>query len=191
MDRGVGAVEARQHPVGAALEHHQTLHPRRDLGDELDRAGGVADHGDGAAGEIEIVVPARRVEALAAEPLEPPDRRDVRPVQLSHGGDQDLRGNLLAGGGAPGTNYDGIIVSGGASFAERFDGQTLSASGDFDVLSGSPNDPLALQTGAAGENLDVFDNVGTQVLGGVGTLGFPNPAAIGEGSFAVLFTFDQ
>src|SRR5215510_15746879 len=32
----------------------------------------------------------------------------------------------IAGGPAPGTNYDGILTSGGASFAERFLGQTLS-----------------------------------------------------------------
>jgi hypothetical protein len=97
----------------------------------------------------------------------------------------------VPGGPAPGTNYDGGLVSGGAAFAERFVGQTLSANGDFDVLGGSPTGPLTLQTGAAGHNLNVFDNGGTQVLTGLGTAGFPAFQAIGEGAFAVLFTFDQ
>ena len=97
----------------------------------------------------------------------------------------------VTGGAAPGTNYDAVFESGGADFAERFAGQTLTANGDFDVLSGSPSNPLALQTGAANQNLNVFDNAGSQVLTGLGPVGFPNSNAIGEGSFAVLFDFDQ
>jgi len=97
----------------------------------------------------------------------------------------------VAGGGAPGTNYDGIFESGTAAFAERFVGQTLSSSGNFDVLSGTPSGPLALQLGAPGQNLNVFVNFSSQVLTGLGPLGFPNFDAIGEGSFAVLFDFDQ
>jgi len=97
----------------------------------------------------------------------------------------------VTGGTAPGTNYDAVFESGGADFAERFAGQTLTANGDFDVLSGSPSNPLALQTGAANQNLNVFDNSGSQVLTGLGTPGFPNNTAIGEGSFAVRFDFDQ
>ena len=97
----------------------------------------------------------------------------------------------VTGGGQPGTNYDAVFESGGADFAERFAGQTLTANGDFDVLSGSPSDPLALQTGAANQNLNVFLNGPSQVLTGLGTPGFPNGNAIGEGSFAVLFDFDQ
>ena len=97
----------------------------------------------------------------------------------------------VTGGGQPGTNYDAVFESGGADLAERFAGQALSASGDFDVLSGSPSNPLTLQTGAANQNLNVFVNGSTQVLTGLGPLAFPNSNAIGEGSFAVLFDFDQ
>jgi hypothetical protein len=97
----------------------------------------------------------------------------------------------VPGGGAPGTNYDGIFESGNAAFAERFVGQTLGASGPFDTLSGTPSAPLALQVGAPGRNLNVFVNAGSQVLTGLGNLGFPSFDAIGEGSFAVLFDFDQ
>lgn len=97
----------------------------------------------------------------------------------------------IAGGAAPGTNYNGIVVSGGASFAERFAGQTNSPSGDFDVLSGAPTGPLTLVTGTSGQNLVVLLNEGTQVLAGLGPLGFPDFDAIGEGAFAILFTTDQ
>jgi PEP-CTERM motif len=97
----------------------------------------------------------------------------------------------VAGGAAPGTNYDGILASGGEHFAERFVGQTRSTNGDFDVLSGSPTGTLTLQVGASGQNLNVIVNAGTQVMDGLGPAGFPNFNAIGEGAFAVLFTNDQ
>jgi len=97
----------------------------------------------------------------------------------------------VAGGAAPGTNYDGILASGGEHFAERFVGQTLSANGDFDVLSGSPTGTLALQVGSPNHNVNVFVNAGTNVLTGLGTPGFPSFSAIGEGAFTTLFTNDQ
>ncbi len=99
-----------------------------------------------------------------------------------------------AGGPAPGTNYDAIFESDGADFAERFIGQTLSYSGFFDILSGTPSNPLRLQIGSPNKNLNVYqyEGNGSQVLCGLGGFfGFPNYAAIGEGSFAVLFDFDQ
>jgi len=40
------------------------------------------------------------------------------------------------------TNFDGIISVFGASFAERFAGQTLSFVGNADMLSGSPDSGL-------------------------------------------------
>jgi len=96
----------------------------------------------------------------------------------------------VAGGAAPGTNYDGVLPSGGMLFAERFMGQTLSANGDFDVVSGNPSNPLAVQTGLAGQNLDVFD-FSTNVLTGLGNLGYPDIDAIGEGSIAMVFPTPQ
>ena len=45
----------------------------------------------------------------------------------------------IAGGPSPGTNYDSTFESGGALFGEHFLGQTLSYSGSFDVISGSPS----------------------------------------------------
>ena len=99
----------------------------------------------------------------------------------------------VPGGGSPGTNYDGIFFSNGVGFAERFVGQTrTTTSGGFDSLSGAPSGgSLTLQVGAAGQNLNIFTNSGTQVLTGLGPEGFPSVDAIGEGSFAALFSSDQ
>lgn len=97
----------------------------------------------------------------------------------------------VAGGGAPGTNYDAVFVSGGVSFAERFVGQTNTPAGGFDVLSNAALAGLSLQTGAAGQNLNIFVNGTSQVLTGLGPSGFPDFDAIGEGAFAALFTTDQ
>jgi len=114
--------------------------------------------------------------------------------QVNYGdllGTQLITFDDVPGGGAPGTNYDGILASGGASFAERFVGQSNTPVGVFDALSGTPSGPLALAIGAAGENLNVFLNAGTNVLTGLGPLGFPDFDAVGEGSIAVLFANDQ
>jgi hypothetical protein len=96
----------------------------------------------------------------------------------------------VVGGDAPGTNYDGLVWSGGLEFAERFMGQTVSSGGDFDVVSGIPMSPLILQVGAPGQNLDVFSYT-TNVLAGLGHLGYPDIDAIGEGSIAMYFPTAQ
>ena len=96
----------------------------------------------------------------------------------------------LDGGPNPGTNYDGLIATGGMLFAERFAGQSLGYSGDFDVVTGSPSNPLLLQVGAAGANLNVFDYNG-HVLNGLGPLLFPDLDAIGEGAMAMQFPVPQ
>lgn len=99
----------------------------------------------------------------------------------------------VAGGRTPGTNYDAILELNGAAFAERFVGQTNTPTDREDVLSGSPTGPLSLAVGAPGQNLVVFAHhfSSPNSLGGLGPLGFPEFAAIGEGSIAVLFDFDQ
>ena len=96
----------------------------------------------------------------------------------------------LEGGDNPGTNYDGVVKNGGLGFAERFEGQTLGANGDFDAVTGTPTGPLHLQVGAPGQNLDVFSYV-TNVLAGLGNVGFPELDAIGEGSIAICFPSPQ
>jgi hypothetical protein len=96
----------------------------------------------------------------------------------------------VSGAGVTGMNYDGTFSSMGVNFAERFVGQTLSYAGNFDVISGTPGNPLVLQAGLPGQNLDVFSYV-TNVLAGLGQLGYPDFDAIGEGSIAMSFTLGQ
>jgi hypothetical protein len=90
-------------------------------------------------------------------------------------------------------NHDEIVSSGGLTFAERFAGQTLSANGNFDVLSGIPTGPLTLQAGLPGQNLflDNRGGGGGVEITGIGPLGFPNSNALGEGSIAFLFPSNQ
>jgi hypothetical protein len=88
-------------------------------------------------------------------------------------------------------NFDTTFESGGALFGERFVGQTLSFSGDHDVLSGTPTNALTAQAGAAGQNLSTLTFNASNVLTGLGPLGYPNANAVGEGSFSVLFDFNQ
>lgn len=106
-------------------------------------------------------------------------------------GSQIVTFDDIAGGSAPGTNYNGAISSNGVGLGERFVGQTVTPVGSFDQLGGAPTGPLALAFGAANQNLNVFLNGGSQVLTGLGTLGFPDFDAIGEGAFSVLFSSDQ
>jgi hypothetical protein len=117
------------------------------------------------------------------------------PINLvtyeSLAGTQVITFDDVAGGAAPGTNYNDIFESGNTAFAERFAGQTNTPSGGFDVLSGTPGGSLSLVVGATNQNLVITFNAPSQVLAGLGTLGFPNFDAIGEGSFALLFDFDQ
>jgi len=90
-------------------------------------------------------------------------------------------------------NNDSILVGAGVKYGERFSGQTLSFSGDFDVLTGTPSNPVTLLAGSP--NLNLYDLAygppGNQVLTGLGPKGNPNGDAIGEGAVSVLFSADQ
>jgi len=92
-----------------------------------------------------------------------------------------------------GLNFDGVVEANGATFAERFAGQALSFSGDFDVLLGPPNSPLTLQVGAVKQNLNIlfWQPSESNVIDGLGPREFPNNDAIGEGAMAALFDADQ
>lgn len=96
----------------------------------------------------------------------------------------------VSSGGITGANYDGPFSSVGVFFAERFAGQAIGYTGNFDAISGSPTNPLTLQAGLPGQNLDVFSYV-TNVLAGLGPLGYPDFDAIGEGSIAMRFGVGQ
>jgi hypothetical protein len=124
-----------------------------------------------------------------------PATASAQIAQIAYGsltGSQLVTFDDVAGGSAPGTNYNSIFFSNGVGFAERFAGQTLTNAAGFDQLGGAPTGgSLTLVTGAAGSNLNVFINGGTQVLTGVGPTGFPANDAIGEGSIAALFSSGQ
>lgn len=113
----------------------------------------------------------------------------VDPNTLSTIDIEDFEG--FAGGEPPGTNYDNIIEGIGISFAERFVGQMLSFNGDFDVITGTPDDPVSLQVGDPNDNLAIFVFSGSQVLVGLGPDGFPKASALGEGAVAILFAIDH
>ena len=91
--------------------------------------------------------------------------------------------------------YDTIFESGNTSFGESFSGQVVSANGNFDVLTGSPTDPLTLVAGGPTTNITVVDggagDTGNTGIAGSGPLGYPAFDANGEGSIAILFDFDQ
>ena len=110
----------------------------------------------------------------------------------------DLTGTTLTtfedvtGGTQPGTNYDEILKSNAASFAERFVGQTLSSNGVVDVLSDTAIGPLTLQVGKPGQNLNVIAFAPPPATNSSNTLTGIGPTGLnGEGAFAVLFDVDQ
>lgn len=108
---------------------------------------------------------------------------------------QTIDFDSIAGGPAPGTNYDNLLNFGGILIGERFAGQTLSFIGNSDSLSGSPTGPLTVIAGAPNQNLAIaespIDGAFTNALTGIGPLGFPDFNGIGEGSVAILFDNDQ
>lgn len=91
----------------------------------------------------------------------------------------------------PGYRVDDLLRLPGASFAERFAGQQLGATGDFDTVSGPAFSPLTLLPGAPGETLSVVRMFGSNILNGYGPAGYPKTNAQGEGAIAVLFDSDQ
>jgi hypothetical protein len=98
-----------------------------------------------------------------------------------------LTGNTVADiSDVPSANWDGILLSGGLSFAERLLGQSLAFNGNFDVL-GDTATAAALQVGAANQNVVTTGGV----VAGLGPLGNPDANAIGEGALAVLFPTAQ
>ncbi len=99
-ERRVGAVAARHEPVARPLEDGQVPHVARDLGHELDGARAGSDHCDALAAQVVVVVPLRRVEAVAGELVEALDPRVRGTVELTGREDQGLGLPLLARGAA-------------------------------------------------------------------------------------------
>lgn len=97
----------------------------------------------------------------------------------------------VPGGTGAGTNYDELLIVGGVGFGEHFSGQTVTAFGNFDQLTGTPSGGLTLLPGEDGQNLTVFQSPAGAVLSGNGTQGWPIFDAIGEGAISLLFSTDQ
>ena len=91
----------------------------------------------------------------------------------------------------PGNRIDELLHLQGATFAERFAGQTLSASGDFDIVTGAAFPPLTPLPGAPGQALSIVNMFQTNILNGFGPAGYPRVHAQGEGAIAVMFDEDQ
>lgn len=94
-------------------------------------------------------------------------------------------------GAGPGHYIDGILPLEGATFGERFAGQSLTGRAPHDEVTGSAFAPLTMMPGADGQNLSVVHFYGQTVLNGYGAAGFPNREGQGEGAIAVLFDKDQ
>lgn len=91
----------------------------------------------------------------------------------------------------PGYKVDDLLVLDGASFAERFAGQSIGANGDFDTVNGAAFAPLTLLPGAPGQTLSVVHLGGSNIINGYGPAGYPRVNGQGEGAIAVQFDRDQ
>jgi hypothetical protein len=90
-----------------------------------------------------------------------------------------------------GSRIDDVLIKDGARFGERFAGQSRSANGDFEIISGTPFNPLNVLNGGVGETLGAMHVRGTIVLHGHGPWVYPSVEAVGEGAIAILFERDQ
>jgi hypothetical protein len=94
-------------------------------------------------------------------------------------------------GAGPGHLVDDILPLAGATFGERFAGQTVIGRGTHDEITGDAFAPLTMMPGADGQNLSLVRFGGNTILNGYGVRGFPKRDAQGEGAIAVLFDEDQ
>ncbi len=118
---------------------------------------------------------------------EPVCRVDPDTLDLAH----VITFDEVPSGWDPGYKVDDLLNLPGASFGERFAGQSLGASGDFDTVAGAAFPPLTLLPGAPGQTLSVVRLFNSNILNGYGPAGYPSVNAQGEGAIAVLFDTDQ
>jgi hypothetical protein len=81
----------------------------------------------------------------------------------------------------------GLLSQTGATYGERFAGQTLSTAGGFDALTGSPTASLTLLA-----NATLLDNIGISPFGAVGNQVIYGDLGgnIGEGALSILLAAD-
>ena len=97
----------------------------------------------------------------------------------------------------PGISVEGVIHRNGASIGETLKGLDVRhlagpGNGRFDGFQGS-NATLTPLPGPPGRNLAIAKHrgLGSAAMYPLGPVGFPDPAALGEGTFAVVFDVDQ
>ncbi len=90
-----------------------------------------------------------------------------------------------------GSRLDEVLDREGATFGERFAGQSRLADGDFDVITGKPQLPLTVLDGGEGQTLGAMHVRGSIVIHGHGPRVYAKVEAVGEGAIAVLFERDQ
>jgi hypothetical protein len=80
----------------------------------------------------------------------------------------------------------------GITFGEMLVGQMVSYEDGYDVVSGTPTVPLAVDTTVeAAFGVNILWIFSSTVIDGIGMVGFPSIAAIGDGAMTVLFDRDQ
>lgn len=95
--------------------------------------------------------------------------------------------------GRPGTAHTVLRnAEMGITFGEKLVGQVKTPVGNFDDIGGSPSVPLAIDTSVDPElGVNVLTVSSSTIIVGLGNVGFPLGAAVGEGSLTVLFDEDQ
>ncbi len=83
-------VRVEHQPRGVALEDREVARPLGDRRDQLAGAGARPDHRHPLALEDDVVVPGRRVEGRAGEPIDAGDVGQPGDVQLPHGADDGV-----------------------------------------------------------------------------------------------------
>ena len=151
LDAGVVAVVARHHPGSGALVDVEVRDLLGDLGHDLDRRRAGADHRDALAGQVVVVVPARRVEDLAGEGVDAVDLGQSRLGEAAGAGDQHVGHHVaVVGADAP---HLLVLVPGG-------------------VLDGDPEPEPVEDAGLAGDPLEVGQDL---------RLGRERPRPVGVG----------
>lgn len=95
--------------------------------------------------------------------------------------DNGISGAVTNNFNALGTgNVVGLITQTGATYGERFSGQTLSTAGGFDSLSGTPTSLTLLANATTANNIGILFNDGSNVIHG------DLDGLIGEGALSIL-----
>jgi hypothetical protein len=97
----------------------------------------------------------------------------------------------LPAGLGPGRLVAGPLVAEGVRFGKGFAGQDRRADGPFDRITGPALAPLALLATPEAAIFSIIRLPDSNVLNGLGPLGWPRADATGEGAIAVLFDRDQ